>query len=235
MSGPAHPFAQEVAIPATGLPGGLPGRLEVPWPVCGCVIFAHGSGSNRMSPRNRSVAAGLQRAGFATLVFDLLTPDEASTRANVFDTPLLADRLTGALDWVRSRPDLADLPVGLFGSSTGAAAALMTAARRPAQVGAVVSRGGRPDLAAGSLSLVRCPVLLIVGGADPEVLVHNRAAQRQLRGRSVLSVVPGATHLFAEPGALEEVARLARDWFGACLVTAPGGSRAPDDRVGYPE
>jgi len=192
--------------------GGVPldGDLAVPADPVGLVLFAHGSGSSRHSPRNRQVAAALQQACLATLLLDLLTHDEEQvdlrTRELRFDVGLLADRLAGALTWCRQQPGLAPLPRGLFGASTGAAAALLTAARHPSLVAAVVSRGGRPDLTGEALSEVRAPVLLVVGGQDVDVLELNRSAAAQLPAAHELVVVPGATHLFAEPGALEHVA-----------------------------
>ncbi|MDZ7826153.1 MAG: alpha/beta family hydrolase [Gammaproteobacteria bacterium] len=196
--------------------------LGVPDRARGLVVFAHGSGSSRFSSRNRAVADHLVAAGFATALFDLLTAEEHEedlrTRAHRFDIPLLARRLGGAVRWTRTRPDIASLPVGLFGASTGAAAALIAAAGEPEIVQAVVSRGGRPDLADAALEQVRCPVLLIVGGADTDVLDLNRRASGRLRQSPVeLEVVEGASHLFEEPGALEEVERLAADWFAAHL------------------
>jgi dienelactone hydrolase len=203
-----------VALPPFGLAGSL---ISSEHP-SGIVIFAHGSGSSRLSPRNREVALALVDSGMATLLFDLLTDAEARDRTNVFDIGLLASRLVAAIDWVRAQPELARLPIGLFGASTGAAAALTAAALRPGVVAAVVSRGGRPDLAGDVLELVAAPTLLIVGGADEPVLTWNRQAQRRLAGPSRLDVVPGATHLFEEPGALAEVMRLAGAWFAAHLA-----------------
>lgn len=168
-----------------------------------------------------AVSGTLLDGGFATVLFDLLTPSEAGDRANVFDIPLLATRLAAALNWAATAPDLRSLPIGLFGASTGAAAAIVAAANHPGRVRAVVSRGGRPDLAGGSLSKLRCPLLLIVGGADDVVLELNRGAQRQLQCENRLSIIPGATHLFSEAGAMDEVARLARDWFEATLTPEP--------------
>jgi dienelactone hydrolase len=179
------------------------------------VIFAHGSGSSRHSPRNRLVAQALQARGLGTLLFDLLTPLEADDRANVFDIALLAQRLLDAIDALPLQARA--LPIGLFGASTGAAAALVAAAMRPRAVQAVVSRGGRPDLAHEHLSAVRAATLLIVGGADTEVLALNRTAWEQLQCQKRLDVVPRATHLFEEAGALEQVAALAGDWFIAHL------------------
>lgn len=207
-----------VSIP----PMQLKGDLRVPKAARGVVIFAHGSGSSRLSPRNQAVAAVLVEAGFATLLLDLLTEEEAAQRANVFDIDLLTGRLLDALAWVRGDPDLKDLPIGLFGASTGAAAALKAAAVRPKQVDAVVSRGGRPDLAGGDLDAVTAPTLLIVGGGDDElVLTWNGEAKRRLGAHGWLEIVPGATHLFAEPGALEQVTALAESWFSKHLQPAP--------------
>lgn len=190
----------------------LPGDLVVPEQARGVVVFAHGSGSSRMSPRNRLVAGMLNRAGFATLLFDLLTPPEEADRANVFDIELLGARLVAATRWLEARDEVAQLPIGYFGASTGAAAALVAAATLGDEVSAVVSRGGRPDLAGAHLADVRAPTLFIVGGADEVVLDLNRQARAQLRCPSALEIVPGATHLFEEPGALERVADLARTW-----------------------
>jgi putative phosphoribosyl transferase len=204
------------------------GDLAVPGQPAGMVLFAHGSGSSRHSPRNRAVARGLQAAGLGTLLFDLLTPEEeridSETAKFRFDIGLLTRRLAGAIDWLARVPQVSGLPVGLFGASTGAAAALAAAAVRAGRVGAVVSRGGRPDLAGPSLGQVRAPVLLIVGGLDTQVLELNEAARRQLRARSELRVIPGASHLFEEPGALDQVTALAADWFREHLAAAgPGG------------
>lgn len=187
----------------------LPGILRTPPANRGLVVFAHGSGSSRLSPRNQSVAAQLNDAGFATLLFDLLTDAESRDRRNVFDIPLLAERLEQAIDWATS--SIGTGPIGLFGASTGAAAALWTASQR--DVAAVVSRGGRPDLAEARLPLVTAPTLLIVGSADTTVLELNRRAAQLLAGPNDLAVVPGAGHLFEEPGALEQVAELASEWF----------------------
>jgi len=194
-------------------PLGLDGLLCLPEPAKGIVLFAHGSGSSRLSPRNTYVARALQAAGLATLLFDLLTEAEAADRAHVFDIPLLAERLALATEWVATEAATALLPIGYFGASTGAAAALVAAARSERDIGAIVSRGGRPDLADADLRRVRAPTLLIVGGADYDVLDLNRAALVQLRCEKKLSVVPGATHLFEEPGTLDAVIELARDWF----------------------
>ncbi|THA77260.1 phosphoribosyltransferase family protein [Streptomyces sp. A0592] len=201
-----------VEVDAGGL--ALAGDLALPEGAAAVVVFAHGSGSSRRSPRNRSVAADLNRAGLGTLLFDLLTPAEEADRANVFDIGTLAERLADATGWLRRR---ASLPIGYFGASTGAAAALWAASAAGADIGAVVSRGGRPDLAGPRLAAVRAPTLLVVGGRDTTVLDLNRAAQRELRCENRLEVVPGATHLFEEPGALEQVAALARAWFARHL------------------
>ncbi len=201
-------------------PLNLAADLAVPARPRGLVIFAHGSGSSRLSPRNRWVADALGRAGYATLLFDLLTEAEAVHRANVFDIDLLAQRLASAIDWAGAEPELASLPIGLFGASTGAAAALAAAAARPGQVKTVISRGGRPDLALAVAHAVQAPTLLIVGGADEPVLSWNRDAARRLAGPARVEVIPGATHLFEEPGALDEVVRLAADWCDRHLATA---------------
>lgn len=200
----------------------LQGLVCVPDGAHGIVVFAHGSGSSRLSPRNQEVASILQHAGLATLLFDLLTADEhahdAVSAEYRFNIPLLGRRLSGALDWLMTRPALAPLSVGLFGASTGAAAALCAAAERPAQVRAVVSRGGRPDLAREALPLVTAPTLLIVGELDTEVIRLNRLAAAHLACEHELVIVPGATHLFEEPGKLDEAARLAAEWFSRWLV-----------------
>ncbi|MFF3455420.1 alpha/beta family hydrolase [Streptomyces sp. NPDC002730] len=188
----------------------LAGDLTLPDGAQTVVMFAHGSGSSRHSPRNRHVATALNRAGLGTLLFDLLTPAEEADRANVFDIETLAQRLADATHWLRSRESL---PIGYFGASTGAAAALRAAASADSDIGAVVSRGGRPDLAGPHLADVRAPTLLIVGGHDTLVLDLNRHAQAELRCENRLEIVPGATHLFEEPGALDQVADLARSWF----------------------
>jgi putative phosphoribosyl transferase len=194
----------------------LSGRLTVPTSATGIVVFVHGSGSSRTSPRNRYVARVLNEAGLATLLFDLLTPDEAATRTNVFDISLLAGRLNESNTWLRGMQDAEQLAIGYFGASTGAAAALWTAADRD-DVGAIVSRGGRPDLAEARLADVRAPTLLIVGARDDAVLALNREAQAHLRCPNELVIVPGATHLFEEPGALEAVAAEAQRWFSKWL------------------
>lgn len=193
--------------------GALPGDLVVPLRAHGLIVFAHGSGSSRASPRNRRVAESLQSRGLATLLFDLLREDEAQDRRRVFDIALLADRLLQAMTWLRSQAEVAALPIGLFGASTGAAAALVAAAERPQQVGAVVSRGGRPDLAGAALAQVRAPTLLIVGAHDTEVLALHREAMREMVCEKRLEIVPRATHLFEEAGAMERVSALAGDWF----------------------
>lgn len=199
----------------------LGGDLTVPEGAVGIVLFAHGSGSSRSSPRNRFVAGRLQAGGLATLLFDLLTPEEEQvdlrTRHLRFDIELLAERLVGATDWLLDQDGLCDLDIGYFGASTGAAAALIAAFRRPEAVSAVVSRGGRPDLAIPVLPKVRAPTLLIVGGHDHPVIEMNREALALLDAEKRLEIVPGATHLFEEPGTLEQVAELATDWFRAHL------------------
>jgi dienelactone hydrolase len=210
------PVERAVSVPAGTVAIG--GDLALPPDPAGVVLFAHGCGSSRFSPRNRAVAEMLHGAGFATLLVDLLTAEEDEldrrTRELRFDVELLAARLLGALDWLAAEPSTAPLRLGLFGASTGAAGALVAAARRPASVGAVVSRGGRPDLAGAALAEVRAPVLLVVGGRDEVVLrLNHEAMERMARAEVELEVVPGATHLFEEPGALERVAWLARIWF----------------------
>lgn len=190
----------------------LEGMLGIPEGAPGLVLFAHGSGSSRLSPRNARVAAALREAGIGTLLFDLLTPEEAEDRSNVFDIELLARRLRAAAEWSRSQKDCIHLRLGYFGASTGAAAALIAAAG-DAEIGAVVSRGGRPDLAAEYLPQVRAPTLLIVGGEDVPVIEMNEQAFELLRCEKELQIVPHATHLFEEPGTLEEVMRLATAWF----------------------
>ena len=196
----------------------LPGELIVPGDAGGVVVFAHGSGSSRRSPRNVAVAKRLNVAGLATLLFDLLTPAEATDRALVFDIELLAARLEAAIVAVRVADEVRALPLGLFGASTGAAAALVASTFDGANVGAIVSRGGRPDLAGNVLHRVAAPVLLIVGSNDPDVLDLNRGAAERIRAETRVEVVPGATHLFEEPGALDIVAELATSWFVRNLV-----------------
>jgi len=195
------------------LPRRLPGSLVVPGAATGIVVFAHGSGSSRLSPRNRYVATALNENGLATLLFDLLLPEEADDRNNVFDIPLLGSRIEETLSWMRSEPAVAHLSIGLFGASTGAAAALTAAAHRPDEVQAVVSRGGRPDLAGGALARVKAPTLLIVGGYDEAVIALNEQAMGELKCEKRLEIVPGAAHLFEEPGTLDEVISLAAAWF----------------------
>ncbi len=212
----ARPARQgEVSIEAVGVR--LSGHLTLPEAAPGVVLFAHGSGSSRHSPRNRAVARMLNEAGLGTLLFDLLTPAEADERANVFDVGLLARRLRGATAWLDAQPGCQGLRVGYFGASTGAGAALWAAADPKADVSAVVSRGGRPDLAGARLAAVRTPTLLIVGGLDLEVLERNREAERLLNCEHKLEIVPGASHLFEEPGTLERAAQLATEWFIAHL------------------
>ena len=210
---PAHVDAGDVV---------LSGDLNIPTDARGLVVFSHGSGSSRFSPRNRAVGDVLLHAHLATLMLDLLTRDEERvdqmTAELRFDISLLGRRVIAAVDWAVSHPSTATLPLGLFGASTGAAAALIAAAERPSAVRAVVSRGGRPDLAGAALDRVTAPTLLIVGGRDELVLQLNRQALARLRGEKQLAVVPNATHLFAEPGALDRVAQLARDWFVAHLA-----------------
>ncbi len=230
MSSMPGPRSDEraVTIPADRV--ALEGDLRMPPRARGVVLFAHGSGSSRHSPRNRYVAQVLVEAGLATLLMDLLTHSEelvdVKTRALRFDIDLLARRLVAATDWLTSQSETRDLPIGYFGASTGAAAALVAAAERPSMVRAIVSRGGRPDLAGPALARVRAPTLLIVGGNDLPVIRMNEEAMRQLIVETQLVIVPGATHLFEEAGALERVADLARDWFVRYL-TAPG----PDQRA----
>jgi putative phosphoribosyl transferase len=211
----SRPVDEDVSIPAGRVR--LEGHLTLPGHAQGLVAFAHGSGSSRHSPRNRYVASALNRSGLGTLLFDLLTVEEAHDRANVFDIDLLATRLGAATDWLRTRAEVAALPVGYFGASTGAAAALGAAAARGDDVAAVVSRGGRPDLAGERLPAVTAPTLLVVGGNDRDVLELNRRALARLRCEASLVVVPGATHLFEEPGTLEAVTEAARDWFARHL------------------
>jgi putative phosphoribosyl transferase len=214
-----------VHVAATGAT--LEADLTVPDDARGVVLFAHGSGSSRHSPRNRMVAEHLRGAGFATMLADLLTADEerhdAATATLRFDIGLLASRVVAAVDWLLDEPTTARLPLGLFGASTGAAAALATAAHRPDAVGAIVSRGGRPDLAGEELALVRAPTLLIVGARDEMVLQLNRRAADRLRAVHGLRIVAGATHLFEEPGALEQVAGWSAEWFDRYLAGSTGG------------
>ena len=214
------PQIKEITIP----PWGLEGILAIPPQATRIVLFAHGSGSSRLSPRNTYVATLLQQYGLATLLFDLLRPEEAADRANVFDIGLLSERLRLATEWVRQEPETAGLTVSYFGASTGAAAALQAAANLPAQVAAIVSRGGRPDLAAG-LGKVEAPTLLIVGGHDDVVISLNKDALTKLRCDKKLVIVPEAGHLFEEPGKLDEVIHLARDWFSVHMTSAAPASR----------
>lgn len=213
VAGADHALLRDEEIRVTAGPVSVAGQLTIPRQPKGVVVFAHGSGSSRYSPRNRFVAEVLNGAGFATLLFDLLMPDEERNRANVFDIDLLARRLVNVTDWLAGQPDTASLPVGYFGASTGAGAALAAAAHPGVKVAAVVSRGGRPDLAGMALPAVKAPTLLIVGERDETVLKLNRQAQRMMTARCKVVVVPGATHLFGEPGTLEQASRLARDWF----------------------
>lgn len=211
-----------VTVPAG--PVTLEGNLSVPTRARGVVLFAHGSGSSRHSPRNQKVAAVLREAGLATLLIDLLTPDEEAVDIHTahlrFDIPLLAERLVGATDWLGNNEQTGGLALGCFGASTGAGAALVAAARRPSQVAAIVSRGGRPDLAGADLAAVQAPTLLIVGGRDEVVIGLNEKALHRLGAREKeLVIIPGATHLFEEPGALDEVARLAARWFTGHLAS----------------
>jgi putative phosphoribosyl transferase len=212
------PVAREIRIPADGVT--LPGTLTIPVNAIGVVIFAHGSGSSRFSPRNRLVAEVLHHAGIGTLLFDLLTEFESHDRHNVFNIELLAERLDRARRWVEAEMQHEPLPLGYFGASTGAAAALVAEAEHPHSVTAIVSRGGRPDLAGEALARVTAPTLLLVGSADYDVLELNREALRLLRAPKELRVIPRATHLFEEPGTLEEVADLAADWFAMHLQKA---------------
>lgn len=220
-----------VTVPAARVT--LQADLAVPHAAHGIVLFAHGSGSSRKSPRNREVAAELQRGKLATLLLDLLTMEEervdAATRHLRFDIPLLASRLMAATDWVLRERDIMDLPIGYFGASTGAAAALVAAAHRRHVVHAVVSRGGRPDLAGEDLPLVKAPTLLLVGQRDVEVVGMNREALRRLGGLKELSIVPHATHLFEEPGTMATVSREALAWFERHLAGRHGGPARPSD------
>jgi alpha-beta hydrolase superfamily lysophospholipase len=219
----AKHIEREVAIPAGS--ARLAGDLSVPASARGIALFAHGSGSSRHSSRNRLVASALQAAGIGTLLFDLLTRDEEAidlhTREYRFDIPLLADRLVEASRWVETVSEIRELPLGYFGASTGSAAALIAAAKLGHRVGAVVSRGGRPDLAHEHLAAVTAPTLLIVGGDDHGVIELNRQAYDRLRCEKDLRIVPGASHLFEEPGTLEAAARLAADWLAAHLQLQP--------------
>ena len=213
---------REVEIPLEG--HRLPGVIGMPAAAIGVIVFAHGSGSTHASPRNAAVAQILEHKGFATLRFDLLFPDEARDRDNAFDIELLAARLAAVTSWLEAQPETSHLPVGFFGASTGAAAALVAAAMAPPTVSAVVSRGGRPDLAGAWLPKVEAPTLLLVGGLDDEVIDLNRLAAEQLKCRHQLTIVKGATHLFEEPGKLEEVARQAAEWFEEFVPVRQGRS-----------
>lgn len=221
-----------VRVPAGGAM--LEGNLALPANPLGIVLFAHGSGSSRFSPRNRAVAAALRGEGLATLLIDLLTPEEEAvdnqTARLRFDIALLAERLVGATDWLAEEPATHKLRIGYFGASTGAGAALVAAAQRPNTVRAVVSRGGRPDLAGAALARVHAPTLLIVGGDDVPVIGMNREAMARMQAKKRLEIVPGASHLFEEPGTLEQVARLAAEWFRTWL--APSGTAARREAAG---
>ncbi|MGK2286289.1 dienelactone hydrolase family protein [Pedomonas sp. V897] len=225
MSRPVANGSEAVTIAPLDAPFELKGLLGVPEGARGLVIFAHGSGSGRHSPRNTHVAEGLRREGLATLLIDLLTVDEEKVRANVFDIALLSSRLIAAARWAGQHPDTRGLTLGYFGASTGAGAALLAAASPDPPVAAVVSRGGRPDLAgADALERVRAPTLLIVGGRDEPVIELNRAAMKHMRGAVDLVIVPGAGHLFEEPGTLDRVIDLAAAWFRQHFE---GAARAP--------
>lgn len=208
----------------------LQGDLGMPVQPRGVVLFAHGSGSSRHSRRNQYVARTLECRGLATLLIDLLTPEEEAideqTGEHRFNIEMLSERLAAVVDWLHARPETASLPIGLFGASTGGGAALMAAAARAQAIVAVVSRGGRPDLAGAALPRVTAPTLLIVGGSDTSVISMNRDAMRQMRGNVALEIVPGATHLFEEPGALEHVAELAGDWFNRFMPPASSTAAA---------
>jgi putative phosphoribosyl transferase len=231
MSSPsaAHEIHTEVRVPVGRVR--LDGDLTLPPAPHGIVVFAHGSGSSRFSSRNRFVARQLREAGLGTLLMDLLTPEEERVDARTahlrFDIGLLAGRLVGATDWLKLQPETGDLPIGYFGASTGGGAALVAAAERPDDAGAVVSRGGRPDLAGASLRYVHAPTLLVVGGEDREVIRMNQEALALIPAEKELVIVPGATHLFEEPGALEQVARLASLWFNTHLPRHVRGSARP--------
>ncbi len=226
------PYDDDLLERTVSVPAGevvLQGTLGVPDRAAGVVLFAHGSGSSRFSHRNRYVARILRDAGLATLLIDLLSPEEERvdeiTRQHRFDIQMLADRLVATIDWLSQQPDTHNLPIGLFGASTGGGAALVAAAERPERVTAVVSRGGRPDLADRALPRVQAPTLLIVGGRDQIVIDLNEQARQRMRAEVRLEIVPGATHLFEEPGALEKVADLARDWFSTHLASVTTSSR----------
>jgi dienelactone hydrolase len=229
MADAANAYTLEARIPARSVV--LEGEVQVGEGSRGIVLFAHGSGSSRHSPRNQFVARSLRDAGLATLLFDLLTRQEEAvdlaTRHFRFDIGLLAERLVDASRWVRSRPETRELSMGYFGASTGGGAALVAAAELGSEIGAVVSRGGRPDLAGDALTRVKSPTLLIVGGLDEPVIKMNEEALARLRCEKELRIVPGATHLFEEHGALEEVARLAGEWFGRHLRGRPDTGVGP--------
>jgi putative phosphoribosyl transferase len=222
VESPVQPQASEQGVEIGTAGVTLAGDLAIPHHARGVVLFAHGSGSGRHSPRNRFVARGLREGRLATLLIDLLTEDEERvdmvTRHLRFDIGLLAVRLIGSIDWLKANESTRDQPIGLFGASTGAAAALVAAAKRKREVGAVVSRGGRPDLAGEALPEAGAPTLLIVGGADEQVIELNSRAKAAMSAETSMAIVPGATHLFEEPGKLEEVVELARDWFEEHLV-----------------
>jgi dienelactone hydrolase len=217
MGGRGRPTVREITIP----PLDLEGTICLPTQAEAFVVFAHGSGSSRFSPRNKLVADALNTRGVGTLLFDLLTPDEEADRANVFDVHLLAQRLKATVAWLDRHPEIARLPLGMFGASTGAAAAFVAASELGDRIGAIVSRGGRPDLAGAALNKVRAPALLIVGGSDIDVIKLNKQALTRLAGPKALVIVPGATHLFPEPGALEAVIERASHWFEHHLGSAP--------------
>jgi putative phosphoribosyl transferase len=230
---PDLPYADDILERTIAIPAGrltLEGTLGIPERASGLVLFAHGSGSSRFSPRNRYVARALRDGGLGTLLLDLLSAAEEQidevTRHHRFDIPMLADRLVAAIDWLATEESTASLPIGLFGASTGGAAALVAAAERPRRVRAVVSRGGRPDLAGEALSRVEAPTLLLVGGRDDVVITLNERARAQMRGVVNLAIISGATHLFEERGALEQVAAAARDWFLLQLRARRAGSTA---------
>jgi len=222
MNDPETAQHHEITVDAEGVP--LPGTLTIPRGAEGLVLFAHGSGSSRHSPRNRFVADHLNDAGLGTLLFDLLTPaedkEDARTGRLRFDINLLADRLIGAVDWIRHQEPTRGLSLGLFGASTGAAAALIAAAERPEAIEAVVSRGGRPDLAEPALPRVKAPTLLIVGGNDAPVIGMNSHASNLMNAECHIEIIPGAGHLFEEPGKLDQVARFAGEWFTRYLALA---------------
>ncbi|GAS89465.1 dienelactone hydrolase family protein [Mycolicibacterium brisbanense] len=212
-----HRYLHDEEVQVLAGQASVAGHLTIPENARGVVVFAHGSGSSRHSPRNRYVAEILNAAGFGTLLFDLLTVDEERNRANVFDIGLLASRLVGVTRWLADQPDTAALPIGYFGASTGAGAALTAAADPRVRVKAIVSRGGRADLAGRALARVLAPTLLIVGGRDHAVIELNQRARALIPGRCELAIVPGAGHVFEEPGTLEQVAKLACEWFAEYL------------------